>query len=82
MTFTVGQLLAPPHRVVLVVSMVVLNVVVIPAAAWGIAELFPMGRAGASSALAVITAAATAGRPAPWSVKRGSRAARRGRCGG
>jgi len=43
MTFTVGQLVAPLHRVVLVIVMVVLNAVVIPAAAWGIAELSPMG---------------------------------------
>ena len=43
MTFTVGQLVAPLHRVVLVIAMVVLNAVVIPAAAWGIAELSPMG---------------------------------------
>jgi predicted Na+-dependent transporter len=43
MTFTVGQLVAPLHRVVLVIAMVVLNAVVIPAAAWGIAEVTPMG---------------------------------------
>jgi predicted Na+-dependent transporter len=43
MTFTVGQLVAPLHRTVLVVAMVVLNAVVIPAAAWGIAEVSPMG---------------------------------------
>jgi predicted Na+-dependent transporter len=43
MTFTVGQLVAPLHRVVLVLAMVLLNAVVIPAAAWGIAEISPMG---------------------------------------
>jgi len=37
MTFTVRELVAPLHRVVLVIVMVVLNAVVIPAAAWGIA---------------------------------------------
>jgi predicted Na+-dependent transporter len=42
MTFTVSQLVAPLHRVVLVIAMVVLNAAVIPAAAWGIAEVFPM----------------------------------------
>ena len=42
MTFTVGQLVAPLHRVVLVIGLVVLNAVVIPAAAWGIAEIMPM----------------------------------------
>jgi len=43
MTFTVGQLVAPLHRAGLVIAMVVLNSVVIPAAAWGIAEVSPMG---------------------------------------
>jgi len=43
MTFTVRELVAPLHRVVLVLAMVVLNAVVIPAAAWGIAEVSPMG---------------------------------------
>jgi BASS family bile acid:Na+ symporter len=43
MTFTVGQLVAPLHRLVLVIGLVVLNAVVIPAAAWGIAEVSPMG---------------------------------------
>ena len=42
MTYTVGQLMAPLHRVVLVIAMVVLNVGVIPAVAWGIAEITPM----------------------------------------
>jgi predicted Na+-dependent transporter len=42
MTFTVRQLVEPLHRVVLVIAMVVLNAVVIPAAAWGIAEVLPM----------------------------------------
>jgi BASS family bile acid:Na+ symporter len=42
MTYTVGQLVAPLHRVVLVIVMVVLNAGVIPALAWGIAEITPM----------------------------------------
>jgi BASS family bile acid:Na+ symporter len=42
MTYTVGQLVAPLHRVVLVITMVVLNAGVIPAVAWGIAEITPM----------------------------------------
>src|SRR5450755_5008409 len=41
MTFTVGQLVASLHRVVLVIGLVVLNAGVIPAAAWGIAEVSP-----------------------------------------
>jgi len=42
MTFTVRELVAPLHRVVLVAAMVVLNAGVIPAVAWGIAEILPM----------------------------------------
>ena len=42
MTFTVGQLLAPLHRVWLVIVMVIVNAVVIPGAAWGIAAVSPM----------------------------------------
>ena len=36
------ELVAPLHRVVLVIAMVVLNAGVIPAVAWGIAEIMPM----------------------------------------
>jgi predicted Na+-dependent transporter len=43
MTFTVSELVAPMRRVFLVMGMVVLNAVVIPAAAWGLAEVSPMG---------------------------------------
>ena len=42
MSFTVGQLVAPLKRVGLVIAMVVLNALVIPAAAWGIAKASPM----------------------------------------
>ena len=42
MSFTLGQLIAPLRRVTLVLAMVVLNALVIPAAAWGIAEVSPM----------------------------------------
>ena len=42
MSFTIGQLVAPLHRVALVIVMVALNAVVIPAAAWGIAVVSPM----------------------------------------
>jgi predicted Na+-dependent transporter len=42
MSYTVSQLVAPLHRVALVVTMVLLNALVIPASAWGIAELSPM----------------------------------------
>jgi hypothetical protein len=42
MSFTVRQLIAPLRRVVLVLAIVVLNALVIPAAAWGIAKATPM----------------------------------------
>ena len=45
MTFAVAQLLAPLRRVGLVVTMVVLNAVVIPAVAWGVAKGLPMNDA-------------------------------------
>ena len=38
MTFPVRQVVAPLRHVVLVVAMVVLNALLIPAAAWAIAE--------------------------------------------
>jgi predicted Na+-dependent transporter len=41
MSFTIGQLNAPLHRVPLVLAMVVVNAVVIPAASWGIANISP-----------------------------------------
>jgi predicted Na+-dependent transporter len=42
MSFTIGQLIAPLHRVPLVLALVVLNAVLIPAASWGIANISPM----------------------------------------
>ena len=42
MSFTLPQLVAPLRRVGLVIAMVVLNALVIPAAAWGIALISPM----------------------------------------
>ena len=42
MTFTAGQLLAPLHRAGLVIVMVIVNAVVIPGVAWGIAEASPV----------------------------------------
>jgi predicted Na+-dependent transporter len=43
MSFTVRQLVSPLRRVGLVVAVVVLNALVIPAVAWGIAKASPMG---------------------------------------
>src|SRR3954465_2361274 len=45
MTFAVGQLLAPLRRVGLVLAMVVLNAIVIPAIAWGVAKGLPINDA-------------------------------------
>jgi len=42
LSFTVRQLVAPLRRVVLVIAVIVVNAVVIPLAAWGIAEASPM----------------------------------------
>jgi BASS family bile acid:Na+ symporter len=42
MSFTVSELVAPLRRVVLVVAVVILNALVIPAAAWGIAKASPI----------------------------------------
>jgi predicted Na+-dependent transporter len=42
MSFTVSQLVAPLRRVFLVLAIVVVNALVIPAAAWGIAKASPM----------------------------------------
>ena len=41
-TYSVGQLIAPLRRIGLVIVMVLVNAVIIPAAAWGIAEASPM----------------------------------------
>jgi BASS family bile acid:Na+ symporter len=62
MSFTVAQVLAPLRRWVLVVLMVVLNCVVIPAAAWGIAKAFGLQDAYVSGlTLAAIGAAGASG---------------------
>jgi BASS family bile acid:Na+ symporter len=45
MGFTVSQVLAPLRRVWVVVAAVAINSVVVPAAAWGLAELFPISTA-------------------------------------
>ncbi len=62
MSFTLKQILAPLSRWALVVLMVVLNCVVIPAAAWGIAKAFGLQDASVSGlTLAAIGAAGAAG---------------------
>jgi bile acid:Na+ symporter, BASS family len=42
MSFTVQQLIAPLRRMVLVLAIIIVNALVIPAAAWGIAKATPM----------------------------------------
>ena len=62
MSFTIAQVLAPLRRVVLVVLMMVLNVVAIPAAAWGIAKVFGLSDDAVTGiTLAAIGAAGAAG---------------------
>ncbi len=62
MSFTLRQILAPLSRWVLVVLMVLLNCIVIPAAAWGIAKAFGLQDATVSGlTLAAIGAAGAAG---------------------
>ena len=71
MSFTLKQILAPLSRWVLVVLMVVLNCVVIPAAAWGIAKAFGLSAASVSGlTLAAIGAAGAAGLKATQLSKR------------
>lgn len=45
MGFTVSQVVAPLRRVGVVVAAVAINSLVVPAAAWGLAELFPISTA-------------------------------------
>jgi BASS family bile acid:Na+ symporter len=62
MTYTVGQLVAPLRRVGLVVAMVVLNAVLIPAIAWGVAKGLPIKAASVDGlVLATLGAGSVAG---------------------
>jgi predicted Na+-dependent transporter len=70
MSFTLGQLIAPLHRVTLVLGMVVLNAVVIPAAGWSIARISPMDdKYVAGLVLAVVGAGGAASLKAAQLVK-------------
>jgi hypothetical protein len=66
MTYTVGQLVAPLHRVVLVIAMVVLNAGVIPALAWGIAEITPMNSKYVSGLVLATLGAGSAAAALTW----------------
>jgi predicted Na+-dependent transporter len=62
MTFSVSQLLAPLRRVRLVVAVLILNAVVLPAAAWAMATMVPIGGGYVDGiALAAIGSAGAAG---------------------
>jgi BASS family bile acid:Na+ symporter len=62
MTFPLAQLLAPLRRLRLVVTVLALNTVALPAAAWGLATAFPISDAYvAGIALAAIGSAGAAG---------------------
>ncbi len=71
MSFTVAQVLAPLHRVVPVVLMIVVNCAVIPAAAWGLFTVFGIKAAYVSGAtLAAVGAAGAFGLKAAQLSKR------------
>jgi predicted Na+-dependent transporter len=71
MSFTVAQVLAPLRRVVPVIVMIVVNCLVIPAAAWGIFTVFGIKSAYVTGAtLAAIGAAGPTGLKAAQLTKR------------
>jgi bile acid:Na+ symporter, BASS family len=71
MTYTVGQLVAPLRRVGLVVAMVVLNAVLIPAIAWGVAKGLPIKASSVDGlVLATLGAGSAAGIKAAQLAKR------------
>lgn len=71
MTYTVSQLLTPLRRVTTVVVMAVLNVLLVPALAWGIAEAFPIDpKAVTGLVLATLGAGSAAGLKAAQLSKR------------
>jgi BASS family bile acid:Na+ symporter len=71
MSYSVADLLAPLRRVWLVVAMIVVNSVLVPAAAWGIAKALPINDAGVTGmTLAVLGAASAAGLKATQLARR------------
>src|SRR4051794_36154075 len=71
MSFTPMQVLAPLRRVWLVVGIVILNAILIPAIAWGVARLFPLSDATvAGLTLATLGAGSAAGLKATQLAKR------------
>lgn len=71
MTYKVSQLVAPLERVWVIVALVVLNAVVIPAIAWGVAEVLPIDSAYVGGmTLATLGAGSAAGLKASMLSKR------------
>src|SRR3954447_7324703 len=71
MSYSVAELLAPLRRVWLVVGMIVVNAVLVPAAAWGIGKALPIDDAGVTGmTLAVLGAASAAGLKATQLARR------------
>jgi predicted Na+-dependent transporter len=71
MTYQVAELVAPLRRVWLVALLILVNVIVIPAVAWGIAEALPIDEsAAAGMTLAAIGAAGASGLKATQLARR------------
>lgn len=61
MTFTVAELVAPLHRVRLVAAVIIVSVVVVPAAAWAIAAVLPIQEAYVDGLVLATLGAGSAG---------------------
>jgi bile acid:Na+ symporter, BASS family len=62
MSLTIARVIAPLRRIWLVVGIIILNAVIIPATAWGVAWLFPISDASVSGlTLATLGAGSAAG---------------------
>jgi BASS family bile acid:Na+ symporter len=71
MSYSVAELAAPLRRVWLVVAMIVVNSVLVPAAAWGIGEALPIDESAVTGlTLAAIGAASAAGLKATQLARR------------
>lgn len=71
MSYSVAELVAPLRRVWLVVAMIVVNSVLVPAAAWGIAKALPIDESAVTGlTLAAIGAASAAGLKATQLARR------------
>jgi predicted Na+-dependent transporter len=72
MSYSVAEVVAPLRRVWLVVAMIVVNSVLVPAAAWGIGKALPIDESAVTGlTLAAIGAASAAGLKATQLARRG-----------